>query len=235
MIHKFLIFLIILTGLNNPTFAQAEQRAADSLFLQKKYTEAFDQYVQIYQGGQASSAMLQKMAFIQEGLGNYVTALYYLNRYYNLTANKKVLAKMRAIAEEQNLSGYEYSDVEFFQNFLFRYNKYFVGILVALSILLLAYIYRKKKLNEPIGFAGTFYVLVLAALFLISNQFFVKDRAIIKDDQSVLMTGPSAGAEPIDIISKGHRVTILAVTPAWVKIQWHDQEAYIRNNKLIII
>ena len=49
---------------------------ADSLFSQQKYTEALNLYEEIYTSGRASSAMLLKMAFIQDGLNNYADALF---------------------------------------------------------------------------------------------------------------------------------------------------------------
>ena len=46
------------------------------------------------------------------------------------------------------------------------------------------------------------------------------------------MSGPSAGAEPIESIGLGNKVTILETDELWSKIIWHDSEAYIRNKNV---
>ena len=231
MKFKFFTFLVFYISCSISLVGQ-EIETADSLFYTRKYTEANEIYESIYSTQKASPSMLLKMAFIQEGLGNYADALFFLNRYYGLTANKKVLVKMREIADEQGLSGYEYSDKEFFGNLLYRYQTGVLGVLFALSILLIATTYRYKKLKKQNYTPAILQVIVVSLLLAVSNDFFSKPKAIINQDQTLLMTGPSAGAEPMDIIKKGHKVSILEITDTWVKIGWGDEEGYIRKNRI---
>ena len=118
---------------------------ADSLFDQKKFTQANEIFESLYHSDQSSPAMLLKMAYIQEGLENPAQALIYLNEYYSMTANKRVLEKMRTIAEEYELSGYEYSDLEFFTNVIDRFKGQIIGVLLALSIMVVVLIYTNQK------------------------------------------------------------------------------------------
>ena len=230
-----IIFFISLIGLTFKGFCVENMTlfSADSLFNSKKYTEAFDQYKDIYDAGQASPAMLGKMAFIQEGLGNYTSALYYLDHYYKKTSNKKVLEKMQDLANENDLAGYNFSDYKFFTNNINKYQQQIIGGLSALSIFILALIYYKN----PKGYKAvpwiTLQMIVFLPIMLIVNGFFEQNEGIIKDDQTVLMEAPSAASEPIELISKGHKVKVLDSSPVWTRIQFGEKEAYIRSNRLL--
>ena len=105
MKYKFLLFLLfpILTALDSS--ADPKLFEADSLFRSKKYTESKSIFSEITATGKASPALLLKMAYIDEGLGDYVQALFHLNSYYSMTSNEQALDKMRSIAEKKDLSG----------------------------------------------------------------------------------------------------------------------------------
>ncbi|MEP4535470.1 MAG: hypothetical protein ABJ004_20415 [Cyclobacteriaceae bacterium] len=230
-----ILFFVSLIGLTFKGFC-AENSAltsADSLFNSKKYTEAFERYKDIYDAGQASPAMLGKMAFIQEGLGNYTSALYYLDHYYKKTSNKKVLEKMQALANENDLVGYSFSDYKFLTNNINKYKQHIIGGLSALSIFVLALIYYKN----PKGYKAvpwvTLQLIVILPILLIVNEFFDQNEGIIKEDQTVLMEAPSAASEPLELISKGHKVKVLDSAPVWTLIQYGEQEVYVRSNRLM--
>ncbi|MGB3465691.1 MAG: hypothetical protein WBA74_10490, partial [Cyclobacteriaceae bacterium] len=74
-----LFFFFSFCALSHSVLADPGDRltTADSLFQAKKYTESFELYEQIIVEDMAySPAMLLKMAFIKEGLGDYSNALY---------------------------------------------------------------------------------------------------------------------------------------------------------------
>lgn len=208
---------------------------ADSLFVSKKYTEAFNDYEKIYQQQLASPSMLMKMAYIKEGLGDYAEALYYLNVYYRQTSDKDALDKMRDIAEEHNLSGYEYSDFKFFLNTTRKFENEIVLCLMAFSAFLIVYIIkRKRKGEQPI--TATFLQLITISLIAVHiNGLVYQDSAIIAEDKTLLMSGPSGASEPLDLISKGHKVDVLEGNAIWSKIKWEDREVYIRNKNLKLL
>lgn len=211
---------------------KSELSIADSLFNNQKYTEAYETYEKIFNENQASPAMLTRMAFIQEGLGNYANALYFLNLYYLQSSDRDALAKMREIAEEHNLSGYEYSDFKFFENFIRKYQMEISFCLMAFSLFILGYSFRKTKKEErPVISVGV-QLLTLLTILAINNELFIKEKGIIQQDQSILMSGPSAGAEPIEAIGLGNKVTILEADELWSKIMWQDSEAYVRNKNI---
>ena len=208
---------------------------ADSLFKSKKYTESKEIFNEIIASGKTSPALLLKLAYINEGLGDYVQALFHLNKYYTLTSNKKALDKMRDIAEKNDLVGYEYSDYYFFRNLLFEFKKE-VEMSIFTTLLFLTFLsLRKKQSKKSLRILIYTQIMIIFILGILVNDLFENDHAIIKADNAILMSAPSAGAEPIEIIEKGHLIEVLSRHDTWIKILWYDQEVFIKKYKLLFI
>lgn len=227
----FLICFVTIsfTGLSNAP--KGKLLLADSLFQQKKYTQSFELYEDIYTNDQkASSAMLLKMAFIKEGLGDFTNALYYLNVYYLKSYDKRALKKMENLAEQNKLSGYNYDDVEFFLNLYHQYQLQIDLILLSLALLVFGVLSYQKRSNKQISrSSGISYVGLLVVLLFINNFARERPQAIITTAEVYLMKGPSPGSDVVDKVTKGHRVDILGHDDVWVKISWNDQDAYIKS------
>jgi tetratricopeptide (TPR) repeat protein len=234
------IFTLILLTLQEPIRAQEinpELARADTLFNEKKYTQSFEIYQHLLRSERrASPAMLLKMAYIREGLGDYANALYYLNLYYLRTNNKRALRKMEDIAKKYDLQGYRFTDLEFFLNIFHRYYFTVVLSLSSLLVLLLSYmLYKKQRLHEKPGFSLFYTILTLLILFYVVNLGKSYHQGIIIHPDTYLMAGPSAGSKLIGIVDQGHRVKVKGKKDVWVKVEWEDQEAYIRENNLLQI
>lgn len=224
----FMVFICTIRG-------QVNLSTADSLFAEQKYTEAISLYEDLFQQDQASLSMLLKMAYIKEGLGDYVNALYFLNLYYEESGNKKVLDKVQELADKHELTGYGFSDIDFFLNILNKYQVHFLLGLVALSLAFFFYLVFKIRRSEPIGVIIFFQALTFALIFLVINDVFLYEKGIVQQDNTLLMTAPSAAAIPLQVIEKGHRVRVLEEQAVWLKIQWEDQEAYMRKARIRLI
>ncbi|MEQ6167748.1 MULTISPECIES: SH3 domain-containing protein [unclassified Ekhidna] len=207
---------------------------ADSLFSQQKYTEALSLYEKIYDSDQASSAMLLKMAFIQDGLNDYAEALFYLDKYYQLSADRNVVGKIEALAEANDLKGYQYNDTHYFLALLEKYRIQFTLLFLAVSLLLLVYLIRKAKEDDKPIAAGIIQIMVVAMIFAINN-IHGTTRGIIVSNNTLLRSGPSAGAEPLEVLSKGHKVKVLDQDDVWTKVQWDGQEVYVRRGRIKVI
>ena len=209
-------------------------KIADSLFARQMYTESFQYYqTALEKNHVASPAMLLKMAFIKEGLGDYSNALYYLNLYYLQTHNKRALRKMEDLANEYNLYGYHYTDKEFFLNIFYRYYFQLVMFVIVLAFLAFSYlVYKKRKLRMRPGMSVLNLVMMLIVLFFMVNYGRSYRAGIIIKQNAYLMQGPSSGADLKEIVNKGHRVRILGKEDVWVKIRWLDDVAYIRENQI---
>jgi hypothetical protein len=210
---------------------------ADSLFSKRKYTQSFEIYEKILKSENLTTpAMLLRMAYIKEGLGDYSNALYYLNLYYLRTHNKRALRKMEDVAKKYNLEGYKYTDMEFFMNIFYRYYSAIVYGLSGVVFLIIGYIvYKKLRLRLNPGFSLFYLIFILGLLFYVVN--FGKDyrKGIIINPDTYLMDGPSSGAKLVAIADVGHRVHVLGREDVWVKIEWQGNTAYIKENNILQI
>lgn len=207
---------------------------ADSLFRSEKYTEAFSIYYEMMEGGTVSASMLLKMAFIQDASGNYADALYYLDLYYQQSADRLVVGKIEELAEEYELTGYSYDDTHYFTALLNRFKAQIVFFLISIAAVLLIYIVLKARKGTR-SFIPAFFQVITLVLLLAAMNFSPPVRAIIVNDQALLRSGPSAGAEPVEMVGRGHKVTVLSQSDIWSRIVWNGEEAFVRNSRLKII
>lgn len=210
---------------------------ADTLFIQKKYTESYRLYQKIfYEHEQSSPDMLVKMAFINEGLGDYSMALYFLNLYYLRTPEKAVLKKMEELAREHRLAGYEFNDFNILENIYYKYASQITLGVFTLSLLILAAIYRqkRKKRKTPAALAGA-YLLTLAIVFYLVNFDTPVHKGIITSETAYLMEDPSAASNLVEVVQQGHRVRIVGEKDIWLKIKWNGENAFIRKNNVVTL
>ena len=225
-----MLIIALLAGLKSYA---ADLGDADSLFAARKYTQSFDIYDSLLSSGhQSSPAMLLKMAYIKEGLGNPTQALYYLNLYYLRTADRKVLNKMEELAEEKNFAGYEFNDFEFVQTVFYKYYFTIVFSLLALAVLMLAVVFRLRQRQMNAAVPAFLMVLTLAVVFYILNYGREYDRSIVTHRETFVMSGPSAAAEVLEVVSRGTRLHTYGHEDVWVKVKVNDREGYIRQTKL---
>lgn len=231
--------VFVLTVLSFTVSAQKKElneslAIADSLFLVQKYTESFEIYRSIHETGQmASPAMLLKMAFIKEALDDIPNTLYYLNLNYLRTSDEAVLEKMEELATRHSLQGYDYSEFDFFLNLYYLYHNQVTFGALALAILLFAgIIYRKTQFQVRPITLGVIFILLNIAVFYSVN--FGKEfrQGIVEDGNTYLMSKPSSSSRVLDIITEGHRLKIIGQNDVWYKVEWNDEPAYIKNNRI---
>ena len=206
---------------------------ADSLFLDKKYTQSLEHYQTILAQNQYSPAMLLKMAYIQEGLNRIGQALYYLNLYYIATNDKSVLEKMDELATRYNLEGYQLSDADQAMSF---YRDYHLQITIALAVIALFFVALafsvKRKGQRPIA-SAVVTLIVLLILFYHVNIGGETSMGIIGNGHTFLMNGPSPGASVVEIVEEGHRVEIIGKKDVWMEVLWNGEVAYVREVNLL--
>lgn len=237
IVYKFLLlysFLPLFTFFN-PLMGQrsAQLSLADSLYAQQKFTQAYQAYEEVLETGVASPAMLLRMAYIQESLNNTTETLYLLNRYYQLTAERDALRKMEALAEEHQLQGYGYSDIDYVRNQLYQNRQYIVmGLMLLAGALLLLMLYNKFRLKEKPVRIGVAVIVLLAVLAYFVNIPLSREQAIVVKNYVPLMSGPSAGASVEQMINKGHRLQVLNKQDVWYKVQWGEQELFVKETSV---
>ncbi|WP_286756459.1 SH3 domain-containing protein [Roseivirga sp. UBA838] len=231
-----LIFLALFLApqLSNSQDFKKELEKADSLFSVRKYTQSLSIYEKIYQEqNEASPAMLLKMAYSNEAMGNIAKALLYLHDYLRITGDEEVLDKMKQLASVNGLEGYNMSQFEKAKKAVEDYKLEVLGVLFALAVLIVAMIYRKiQKHGAKSPSLAASLLIVLALIFYVVNLNQAKTRGLVMQNKAYLMTGPSAAAELVEIIDQGHRVEIIGKKDIWYEIKWRGQRAYIRENNL---
>ena len=235
IIYKFLTvysILVVMALVNSPLRAQepASLERADSLFTEQRYAQAYKEYEKILETGQASPAMLLRMAYIQESRSNESQVLYLLNLYYRQTGDKDVLQKIETLAKDKNLKGYEYSDREYVLGSVKQYREEIIMGLMALSGLLFLFIlFRKFRMGQKPLWSGIALILLLGGLFYFANNPVSSPKAIIARDYVHLMSGPSAGSSVVEVIGKGHRLKVLGREDVWFKVEWDNKVLYVKE------
>ena len=210
--------------------------SGDSLFNSGKYTESYKEYetlLEIY--NQYTPQMLLKMAFIKEGLGDYTNTLYYLNLYFIQKADRDVIEKISTLATKHNLNGYKMSDNEYFSALFRQYYFFIYGGFLAISILLLFMMVNKNRKKKEAIAPGMLLLTLTAIFFFAGNIFLNQNKAIIAQNNALMMNAPSAGATLIKKLESGHRVEILDKEDIWYKVSLNNREGYIRDSQLLLI
>ena len=235
LIVNVLIFMAVLQ--TQAIDVNGKLNAADSLFALGKYTESYGLYSELYDDeNKYSPQMLLKLAFITEGLGEYEKALYYLQQYYSITYDELALEKMQKLSETYGLSGYERSDLNYVQDKIGRHFEPIVYALLLLqSCLLFLIAYKKYKLQTKPLYSWISSLLISVILVAVINWASAGRNAIIAQNNSYLMQGPSAGADLISIVDKGHKVSLLQHGEVWSRIRLNEEVVYIRSTHLLLL
>ena len=234
MIKTFFFPLFLLLSFASIGQNSTILKTADSLFANKKYTEALVLYDQLFENGKVSPSMLLKMAFVHDGSKQYVEALYFLDLYYKKTADRLVLAKIEELVTTNELSGYNYTDIDYFQKIFLKYREKI--LLVMTLLLLLTSLFHIWKIQKESRSVTLLIFQLFFALFLVVIiNFKPINQGIITSNYTTLREQPAAGSTITNIVMKGHKVKVLAQGLIWVRIEWNGESAYIRTNRLKII
>lgn len=231
--YQLFFFFFLLTGYQTFSKTGAQQLAtADSLYTNQKYTESFEIYEYLYtEQGISSPATLLKMAYIKEGLGDYSNALFYLSAYFQQTLDKKALDKIDELVEANELTGYENRNNAYVQGVAFNYSKYILGaLLVLLCVGLIIAVRQVIEGKSPVFLAIMLFLLIPMVVAL--NYDFIGSSAIVVEDTTYLMDGPSGSANVMETLSKGHKLSIKDSDGIWSKVRWEESDYYVRNSKL---
>lgn len=237
MLKKPFLFFLISLWFSQPTTAQkvtSELARADSAFDAGAYQLAYRQYRGLLrQEAVASPRLLLRMAYVQEGLGHYPAALYYLNMALARQPRLATWHKMAELARDQRLAGYPETwrqdlQLTFRRYYYFGLQGLLIGAVVSGTLLLV----RRRRITRGWWVAYGSY-LVLTAVYL--NLLGTERAALVVRPTAALMAGPSAGSAWLTTAAAGDRLVVQGQQDTWYQVQWQGQEAYIRTQDLLLV
>lgn len=237
MLKKLFLFFLVSFWFAQPTTAQKVAPAlarADSAFDAGAYQLAYRLYRgMVRQEAVASPRLLLRMAYVQEGLGHYPAALYYLSMALARQPRLATWHKMADLARDQRLTGYPETwrqdlQLTFRRYYYFGLQGLLLGAVVGGTLLLV----RRQRITRGWWVAyGSYLVLTVVYLNLLGTE----RAALVVRPRAALMAGPSAGAAWLTTAAAGDRLIVQGQQDTWYQVQWQGQEAYIRTQDLLLV
>jgi hypothetical protein len=211
-----------------------ELKIADSLFAMAKYPEAQALYKKNFNPAEKNNpGLLLKLAFLAEKTNNYTDCLFFLSKLALLQPSRHLFEKMDKLAEEQNLSGYEFDDYNYFIIFYRRYGDYIPILLLTLGTYIVVIMVTKTRRKEPILQIHKISIVVyLVVLLGILNVPSLYQTCIIINENTFLRDEPSSASAVVDRVGKGHKLTIVGSVDHWNRVIWDNRIVYIRKSDL---
>ena len=234
------IFLLLLLCASTSSLAQTSQEKliqGDSLYLGGSYSQALSVYQDLYHTEQVyTPAMLLRMAHMYDLKRDFARAQYFLNTYFIQTGDRSVFEKITEIAETNSLEGYERSDTAYFFSLIYAYLPTVTTSIVILVAALLIWMSYRQAVKKQRVRITPWAVLVLALVYFgITNTNYF-DTAIIKRDQTFLMQDASSASSIMEVLSRGHKITLIEKEDVWWKVRWgSDKEGYVREAQIMTL
>lgn len=241
LFNKYLLFFLFITVFGTPKTAFSdsikELKTADSLFAMARYAEAELIYKKKFDEGEKNNQnLLLKLAFLSEKRSNYTSCLYYLSKLALTNPSRRLFEKMDNLAAEHNLTGYEFDDYNYFIIFYRRYGDYIPILLLTLGVYIVFIMVLKTKKNEsilPIHKISTLvYLFIILAGINVPSLY---NTAVVANDNTFLRVEPSSASDVVEVVKKGHKLTLFGTVDHWNRVVWNNRIVYIRKNDLLTI
>ncbi|TDE15674.1 SH3 domain-containing protein [Dyadobacter psychrotolerans] len=212
----------------------SELKTADSLFAMAKYAEAEILYKKNFTEDEKNNQnLLLKLAFLSEKTNNVTNCLFYLSKLALVSPSRRLFEKMDNLAAEQNLSGYEFDDYNYFIIFYRRYGDYIPILLLTLGAYIVFIMILKTRRKEPIlqihKVSTVVYLVILLGMINVPSLY---KTGIIMNDNTFLREEPSSASGVIEIVRKGHKITLFGSVDHWDRVIWNNKIVYIRKNDI---
>jgi|TARA_B100001063_G_C16777860_1_gene567309 tetratricopeptide (TPR) repeat protein len=229
------LFKILILSIFTNSFSYGSIEKADSLFYQKNYLESKKIYDSIfYVENQFSNSMLLKMSAIEESIGNYEKAIFYLEIFQKKDDKLKVKKKIKDIVLSKNLSGYDEDNKKTFIRFYEKYNGYLLIFLLIISCFIFIVnsikFFKKRKAIFLIPF---FYTS--CALILIIINFKPLKEGIVFKENTFIMKEPSSGSDLYKILNKGDKISVSKDLEIWYEVIIMSEKRYVRKKNIRLI
>ncbi|MBT9393781.1 hypothetical protein KLP40_11465 [Hymenobacter sp. NST-14] len=185
------------------------------------------------QDGVQSGRQLLRMAYIQEALGHYPAALYYLSVAQAWQPRYGTWRKMVTLAQEHRLTGYPDT---WRQNLLIGLQRYYYRLLQVMLMLAIVggLLLGLRRRTADRAWWGI-YAAYLLSIGLFLNLLAPARIGLVARPRAPLMAGPSAGAAWLTTAAAGDRFEVRGRQDIWYRVQWQGRDAYIRRPDLLLV
>ncbi|RPD47817.1 hypothetical protein DNI29_10270 [Hymenobacter sediminis] len=185
------------------------------------------------QQGIQSVRQLLRMAYVQEGLGHYPAALYYLSLAQAWQPRYATWQKMVELAQEHRLTGYPNT---WRQNLAITVQRYYYRLLQGLLVLAVVggtlLVIRRRTADRA---WWTAYAMYLLAVGMFLNLLSPGRVGLVARTRAPLMAGPSAGSAWLTTATAGDRFEVKGQQDIWYRVHWQGRDAYIRRPDLLLV
>ncbi len=207
---------------------EAELFEADSLYDNKQYTQAVKMYESLFNEGYASPNMLLKLARINEGQADYGKSIFYLEKYFQLTEDTRILDQINKITSDNKIKGFSY-ELPFFINYYYQTYHSAVILTLLLFLIILIVVWLQKPKERKYYASG---ILALMLLMLFVNNYNGTFYGVMVETPGYIMSGPSAGADVLSEISKPVKLPMKNSVDVWIKTNYNDQTGYVKADHI---
>ena len=223
----------LLFGLLQAQPLDKSEEQSDSLFLAGRYVDAYQSYLQI-PSRQRTPEQLLRMAYVQESLQQYPQSLYHLVELYVHTAEGRVLSKIYALAQREQLSGYGQLGEDQWMLLLLAHKAWAFALLGGAWLGCLALCFVQKKKRYVVGVC----LMLLSGLLvaLVERDAWLPRRAVVLSAESLFCEGPSAAAPRLGVAPPpGSLLTVGKHQAPWIQVWWDDTKGYMLERQLSIV
>ncbi len=207
----------------------------DSLIAIKQYQEALIICENFIKDNQKESpALILKIAFLAEKTNEFAKALYYLHTYQKYSPSLELSDKMENLAQKYSVEGYQKSKYSLI-NVIYNKSYEHLPIITIFVILLMfrSIIWSNwlRNTHLPSRFAVAFLFFLMLFVLLL-NFYPVQKQVILAQDNTLIMSQPSAGGRVFAIRNKGNSYELLAEQDNWVKIMFENKKSYVKKSQI---
>ncbi len=231
------ICLLCMPQLANCQYNEKSLRKADSLLKIKNYVDAGAIYENVFKNmDNKPEILIHKLALCKHKTLNNLGELYFLSCAFKNFPNEKLIEKINKLATEQQVQGYELNDFNFILLLLKKYKYLIITFLMILSIYITSILviksYKKEYISQQQKILS--FLLILSIGLIINTDTFLKD-VIIKKNNVILRSEPSAAANRLLYINQSNKFNVWGQKDIWLRIFINNQFWYIKESDVLFV
>lgn len=236
-LKKIIFYLFFFLGISQLAQSQTSTQLRNEA---KKYYKAQNigksiaKYEKIWENdGYLHLKEFQRLSYLKSKTGDYTENLYILSLILKKSPSISILNEIKRIAQESNIEGYDFNQFEILMLTFSAFRLPVLCIILVLLCFIFSVIVYKSftKNHVKIQLKVFFCFFLLLTIILIKISQF-NNVLIVKIDNCILRNQPSASGRAITELPKGTRLKKVSSDDIWIKIDWKNQDLYIKQDQV---